>query len=134
MQSAYWERGAHSAKERSIREEHGRGALQAAKHMHAGMRTCNADLLIRQDALTGLVTADCTACNAKRLEHHRALQQHRIEMAVLMGAKAKVGGKPTCLTMAKAAYLQCNCQKWVCSSLEEGFCTLTGHQGGNCLP
>lgn len=55
-------------------------------------------------------------------------------MALLMGAKAKVGGKPTCMTMAKAAYLQCNCHKRVCSSLEEGFCTLTGHQGGNCLP
>ena len=50
-----------------------------------------------------------------------------------MAAKMKVGARPTYMTMAKAAHLQCDCQEWVCSSLEEGSGTLTGHQGGNCL-
>ena len=46
-------------------EEHGRASTAGRKYVDAGMRTCNADLLIGQDPLRGLVTADCTACNAK---------------------------------------------------------------------
>jgi hypothetical protein len=56
---------------------------------------------------------------------------NKVGKASLTVAKTVVGSLNS---MAKAMYLQRNGQKWVCSSLEERCNTLTGHQGGDCLP